>query len=154
MKPYESEDITSRPPEPTFFLDRTIDNPTVLNGLRSIGCSVIPHRELFKHDEDDNVWIEEVSKKGYIIITNDKKIRSRALEIKSVIIHKARMLCLTNGNMSSLTQLEVLKSGMGLIKKHIQSAQPPYIVRVRRGSGKNQKVSLNPLKLPIYNIKL
>ncbi len=73
MKPYELEDITSRPPEPTFFLDRTIDNPTVLNGLRSIGCSVIPHRELFKHDEDDNVWIEEVSKKGYIIITNDKK---------------------------------------------------------------------------------
>ena len=64
------------------------------------------------------------------------------------------MLCLTNGNMSSLTQLEVLKSGMGFIKKHIQSAQPPYIVRVRRGSGKNQKVSLNPLKLPIYNIKL
>jgi predicted nuclease of predicted toxin-antitoxin system len=149
MKPYESEDTTSRLPEPTFFLDRTIDNPTVLNGLRDIGCSVIPHHALFKHNEDDNVWIEEVSKKGYIIITNDKKISSRALEIKSVIIHKARMLCLTNGNMSSSTQLEVLKSGMGLIKKHIKEAVPPYIVRVRRGDGKIQKVSLNPLKLPI-----
>lgn len=151
MKPYESADITSKPPEPTFFLDRTIDNPIVLNGLRGIGCSVIPHHELFRHDEDDSVWIEEVSKKGYIIITNDKKIRSRALEIKSVIIHKARMLCLTNGNMSSSTQLEVLKSGMDLIKKHIQKAEPPYIVKVRRGDSKNQKVSLNPLKLPLDN---
>lgn len=154
MKPYESEDITSRPPEPCFFLDRTIDNRIVLEGLRELGCSVIPHRDMFKHDEDDDVWIEEVSKKGYIIITNDKKIRTRALEIKSVIIHKARMLCLTNGNMSSSTQLEVLKSGIGLIKKHIQNANPPYIVRVRRGSGKNQKVSLNPLKLPIDKFKL
>jgi hypothetical protein len=121
----------------------------VLEGLRELGCSVIPHRDLFKHDEDDDVRIEEVSKKGYIIITNDKKIRSRALEIKSVIVHNARMLCLTNGNMTPITALDVLKSGMGLIKKHIQIAEPPYIARVRRGDGKYQKVSLNPLKLPI-----
>lgn len=155
MKPFESEGITtSKQPEICFFLDRTTDNPTVLNGLRGIGCKVVAHHELFVHDEADTVWIEYVAKKGWTIITNDKKIRSHPLEIKAVVVYEARMLCLSSGNMKSDTTLNLLISAMNLIEEFTLKNEPPYITRIRRGTGKKERISLNSLKLPPLSLYL
>jgi predicted nuclease of predicted toxin-antitoxin system len=149
MKRYESEDTTSKQlKEICFFLDRTIDNPTVLNGLRELGFKVIPHRDKFKHNEKDHIWIEYVAKKNWVIITHDKAIKRRALEIKAVVIYKARMLCMTNGNMDKPAQLDVLTKGMKKIRNYIKQNEPPYIVRLHRGTGKKPQITLNALELP------
>ena len=45
-------------------------------------------------DTPDRVWIPEVTRHGMRIITRDKKIQSRLVEIEMVRAHKAKMFVL------------------------------------------------------------
>jgi hypothetical protein len=57
----------------------------------------------------DKVWIPEVARRGWLIITRDRHIQEHRLEIAAVRDHGARMIALTSDHARSVfDQLEVV----------------------------------------------
>lgn len=66
----------------------------MLNQLRSVGATVEHVGKAFPFGTEDHVWLSECGKRGWIILTRDKGIRRRRLEIDSIRDHGAAAFCL------------------------------------------------------------
>lgn len=67
----------------TFFTDRDLGKrfPAI---LRSAGISVEGHGDHFRDDAKDEDWIVEVGKRGWAVVTRDKRIRYKPNELAAV----------------------------------------------------------------------
>jgi len=66
--------------------------------LRGYGFDVKQHRDHFKDDEDDDVWIPDVKARGWLILSSDKRIARDALNVRAVIDCKAQVVTTSNNN--------------------------------------------------------
>jgi hypothetical protein len=58
---------------------------------------------------NDDEWIPEVTSRGWLIITRDRRIRTQPREIKAVLDHGARMVRLVGSDsVGTFSQLELL----------------------------------------------
>ncbi|MDG4832917.1 hypothetical protein O7627_26945 [Solwaraspora sp. WMMD1047] len=82
----------------------------------------------------DDVWIPIVSKQDWLIITRDRKIRSRPREIAAVRENNARMVALTGADATNtFSQLEVVMCRWRDITKCLD--QPgPFIYTATRST--------------------
>lgn len=73
-------------PEPrdTFFLDNCL-SPQLVEGLKVFGENVEHLRNGFPPNTPDTVWIPEVARRGWVLVTRDKHIRSKSLEIEALV---------------------------------------------------------------------
>lgn len=67
----------------TFFFDNNL-SPRLVAGLRGFGEDVQHLREAFPPDAKDPLWIPQVAAWGWILVTRDKRIRSRPLEAEAL----------------------------------------------------------------------
>ena len=67
----------------TFFTDRDLGKrfPAL---LRNAGISVEGHGDHFRDDAKDEDWIVEVGKRGWAVVTHDKRIRYKPNELAAV----------------------------------------------------------------------
>ena len=68
----------------TFFFDNNL-SPRLVAGLREFGEDVQHLREAFPPDTKDPVWIPQVAAWGWILVTRDKRVRSRPLEAEAIV---------------------------------------------------------------------
>lgn len=68
----------------TFFFDNNL-SPLLVAGLRGFGEDVQHLRDAFPQDTKDVVWIPQVAASGWILVTRDKRIRTRPLEAEALI---------------------------------------------------------------------
>ncbi len=66
--------------EPVFFLDRNLGRKTVPIALREAGFAVEVMDDHFPPRTVDQVWLEEVGRRGWVAVTLDEKSRSRHAE--------------------------------------------------------------------------
>lgn len=68
-------------------------------------CSIHPKTK-------DIVWLPEVAKAGWLIITRDQRIRQKRAELAAVKEHRAKVVAIVSGDatekMSTFAQLEIL----------------------------------------------
>lgn len=55
--------------QPVFFLDRNLGRSVVAEALREAGAHVEVHNEHFAQDERDDVWLDAVGARGWIVVT-------------------------------------------------------------------------------------
>jgi hypothetical protein len=67
----------------TFFFDRLIALGIAIQ-LREEGRDIRHLREIFAPGTKDEEWIPEVGKAGWVLITADRRIRSRKLQKKAL----------------------------------------------------------------------
>jgi hypothetical protein len=73
-------------PEPlVFFVDRSLGRHIIPNALRDAGALVELHDDHFSQDAKDQVWLAEVGKRGWVVLTKDKRLRYRALETNALM---------------------------------------------------------------------
>jgi uncharacterized protein with PIN domain len=60
-----------------FFLDRNLGTKQVAEALRQAGAIVEIHNDYFLPDANDEEWLPEVGKRGWIVLTKDDRIRYR-----------------------------------------------------------------------------
>lgn len=70
-------------PRDTFFFDNCL-SPQIVEGLKLFGEDVEHLRNSFAADTPDTIWIPEVAKRGWILITRDKAIRKKPLELEAL----------------------------------------------------------------------
>jgi hypothetical protein len=94
---------TSKPPpssdgRPVIFLDATFSSVRIAEFLSKWErWKVELHSRNFAPDCPDEVWIPEVAKRGWIIITGDKMIRRKPSTASAVKQHNAKVFILGQG---------------------------------------------------------
>ena len=72
-------------------------------------------------------------KQGWIVLTKDKNIRYRAIELQALLTAKVRAFVLTaRGDLSGSEVGQIFVKALPVMKKLCATTKPPFIARVSR----------------------
>jgi hypothetical protein len=116
--------------EPRFFFDRNLGK-RVPEALEREGWLVEKHDDHFKPDTSDDVLFREVSGRGWIFVTQDKRIRFRAAERRALLDYGLRTFSLVStANLSAGDTVEVLRRARDAIRKTVADIDGPFVVGI------------------------
>ena len=75
--PSGSRRASSKRQLPELFCDRSLGRIKVPSRLRAVHPVVIAHDDVFPQDTDDEVWLAEAGKRGWVVLMKDDRIRYR-----------------------------------------------------------------------------
>jgi hypothetical protein len=116
-----------------FFIDRSLGRHQVPQALRAVGLTVHSMAEIYGERAGqrlkDEVWLEDVGRRGWIVLMKDDAIRRRPAEREALIAGTVRAFCLTNAQLRGAQQAERLVANRDRILA--QARHPgPYIFGV------------------------
>jgi hypothetical protein len=111
-KPKSKKRSGSKKPKPlhkgfTLYLCNNIDYDDVANALERAGIRFKRHRDCFSPSAADTALLREIGRKGWILITADKKQRTRLLERRLIEQFKVREFVFTSGDIGDVGELLV-----------------------------------------------
>jgi PIN like domain len=115
-----------------FFADRDLGRYEFPGSLRSAGIVVHAHADHFEQRTPDAEWLPRVAEKGWIVLTNDRKIRSRALEVQAVMTSSARVLALIGGSLPAAELARNFLNTFGKVEAFVAAHPAPWIARLYR----------------------
>jgi predicted nuclease of predicted toxin-antitoxin system len=122
-----------KPPDPfVVFLDRSLGKQVIATALRTAGFQVEVHDDRFRVDAQDQEWLTEVGRKGWIVLTKDKKIKYRMVELAAVVAAEAKVFTLSAGSVQGSEMADIFVRAMPKIKAYVETNTPPYIVRISK----------------------
>jgi hypothetical protein len=116
-----------------FFIDRSLGRHQVPQALRDAGLTVHTMAEVYGEMAGqrlkDEVWLEDVGRRGWVVLMKDDAIRRRPAEREALIASAVRAFCLTNAQLRGAEQAERLVTNRHRIIA--QARRPgPYIYGV------------------------
>lgn len=124
----------SKPPEPfVFFLDRSLGKIKIAEALRSAGVFVRVHADHFQEDEKDEVWLSDVSRRGWVVLAKDQALRYNAVERRALLSGGVRAFILTSGNLTGDEMAAIFLAALPKMNRLLRKHQGPFIARVTRG---------------------
>jgi len=132
----------SKPPDnPVFFIDEALGGHQISAALRAAGENVEVHNDVFPSGTPDVEWLEYAGRNKRLVITKDKRIRYRSVEINTIRKHGVMVFRFASGNLSGRQMAEILEKAKDRIKKYAARHRGPFIVTLSR-EGK-----LNPVDI-------
>ena len=92
------------------------------------------HEDYFPLDAKDEVWLAEVGRRGWIVLTKDRKIRYRAIERIALLNARVGAFILTAGNFKGEDMAAVFVKALPQIQKFLRKHERPFIANIT-GSG-------------------
>ena len=122
------------PPEPlVFFVDRSLGRHVIPNALRAAGAQVELHDDHFSQDAQDQVWLAEAGKRGWVVLTKDKHLRYRAVETNALMSAKVRAFVLTaRGDLSGVEIGQIFVKALPAMRRLCATVSPPFVAHVSR----------------------
>ena len=119
-------------PEPlVFFVDRSPGRRVIPNALRDAGARVELHDDHFSQDAQDQVWLAEAGKRGWVVLTKDKHLRYRAVETNALMSAKVRAFVLTaRGDLSGLEIGETFVKALPRMRILCTTDLRPFVAHV------------------------
>ena len=135
-----------------FFIDRCLGNK-LADTLRNVGARVEIHDDHFSQDSYDKDWLRIVAERNWVVLTKDKKIASRPLELLAVAQGNVRLFVFVDGDVSGVVVAQGFVKVLEKMQRFIRWNQAPLIAKVYQ-SGlvkpcKNQKELLRMLPKPV-----
>lgn len=75
-------------------------------------------------------WLPDVGRNGWVLITKDKNIRKRPLELQALRESGVRAFVLTSGGLNGEDQARVFKEALPAMLRLLRRTKPPFIARV------------------------
>ena len=116
--------------ETVFFIDRSLGIDPDRMALTKCGLVVEIHDDHFARDEEDRVWLRTVGERGWVVLTNDQRLRYRPLEIAALRASKARVFVLTAGNLRGIEIAEAFLAAIPRICRVLHTLSGPFVARV------------------------
>jgi len=85
----------------------------------------------------DEIWLPTIGKKGWILLTSDKRIRYNALEKLAIEENAIREFVFTSGNMSGSDMAQALEVALPKIRRFCRKLDPPFIASITRSGEVN-----------------
>jgi predicted nuclease of predicted toxin-antitoxin system len=125
--------LSLKPPDPfVIFLDRSLGKQVIATTLRSSGFQVEVHDDHFSTDAKDQEWLTDVGREGWVVLTKDKKIKYRKVELAAVIAAHAKVFTLSAGSLQGSEMADIFIKAIPKIKAYVEANIPPYIVRISK----------------------
>jgi predicted nuclease of predicted toxin-antitoxin system len=116
----------------TWFLDRNLGRHVVADALRQAGVDVEVHDDHFRRDAEDEEWLREVGRRGWVVLTRDRRIRYRSHERAALIQAGVRAFVLVAGNLSGREMAAVFVKALPAMRRFMVRHPPPFIAKVTR----------------------
>ena len=84
-----------------FFIDRCLGRK-LADSLRNAEATVEIHDDHFSQDLNDEDWLRIVGESNWVVLTKDKKIASRPLELLAVAQGNVRLFAFVGGDVSGV----------------------------------------------------
>jgi predicted nuclease of predicted toxin-antitoxin system len=125
-----------------FFRDRCLGKK-LADSLRNVGATVEIHDDHFKQDINDQDWLRIVGERNWVVLTKDKKIASRPLELLAVARGNVRLFAFVDGDVPGDVMAQAFVNALEKMQRFIRGNPAPFIAKVDK-SGlvkpcKNQK---------------
>jgi hypothetical protein len=124
---------TEKPPDAfVFFLDRNLGTKQVANALRLASAVVEIHNDHFPPGADDEEWLPEVGRRGWIVLTKDDRIRYRTPERIALMKARVALFALASGNLRGEEMAQAFVKALPRMHRFLAKYHPPFIARVTR----------------------
>jgi hypothetical protein len=99
----------------------------------SAGLTVKRHDEHFASDTLEEVWLEEIGKRGWIALSHDRRIRYKPNESNAVLHHGVGLLLII-GKAPFAELAKAFVNTVPAIEGFLRRHKPPFIAKVFRPS--------------------
>src|SRR5262245_13716508 len=94
------------------------------------GAPVETHTAHFKSDEEDHVWLQSVGQRNWTVLTADRNITHRRLELAAVCDAGVRLFALRDGNLSGPAMADAITSGLRKLARIARNERPPFLALI------------------------
>lgn len=135
-----------QPDQLTFFLDRSLGKELIAKALRDAKVSVEVHDDCFMSNARDEDWLFEVGKRGWIVLTKDRRFHTRVLEITSIASSRAKVFKLTAANIQGTDMAAIFVKAIRKITRVAIGNPGPFIATVSKSGKVSVVMSSSKLK--------
>jgi hypothetical protein len=111
----------------TFFLDRASESNSLRNALQAAGARVETHRANYRDDEADEVWLDEVGRNGWIIVSQNQ---FNELERRAIRNANGRAFLIVHGNMKGDDEAAMVVAALPKMLRILKVTKRPFIARI------------------------
>ena len=90
------------------------------------------HDDHYPQDAVDTKWLPEVARRGWIILTKDKDIRHRKLELNAVLDNNAYVITFGAGDWNADEMAYALKKALSKLRRNVARYYPPFLAQIGR----------------------
>ncbi len=113
-----------------IFIDRSIPK-SVATALKAVRDDVLWLDDYFPHDTKDADWLPIAGQNDWLVITRDKKIRTRPGERRAILENNVGCFCLTQKQDPTRWQyLKLLVQTLDQMESSFATTPRPFIYRV------------------------
>ena len=127
-----------------LFVDEGMGRYIVPEAIRKAGHVAHAHLDHFPQGTPDVAWIEDVTKRGWVIVGKDKGHRFEPLEMLAIQRTGARMFTLASGKRSGPENAEAIVKALKAMERFDAAHAPPYIARITRSGTVESIYAPNP----------
>ena len=113
-----------------FFIDRCLGRRVVASALRAVGARVEIMDDHFPPNVEDAVWLAEVGRRGWIVLSKDAAIRHNHIEVLALLRANAHAFLLTAANCTGQEMAAAFVEALSQIENIVRKRQPPLIATV------------------------
>src|SRR6185437_5259647 len=118
---------------PTFFLDENhCGNPHLHAVFIAAGVPFEKHTDYFSRGVDDTVWIPEIARRHWAVLTADTRIRHNALERDAVKRHRLRFFYFARNDFAGVEMGEILRKALPRMIAIGNRELPPFAASISR----------------------
>jgi len=104
----------------------------VAEALSRAGVKVRVHRDCFSPGTPDEIWLAQVGRNGWAVLTKDTRIRYRETEKSALLEAKVPAFVLTGKALDGEQMAAAFVAALPKIERYIEQFAPPFIARVTR----------------------
>jgi hypothetical protein len=143
----QSGGSTTRPSLPedfVLYLDENLHNcKPILDALTQQGVKHERHGSHFSAGTEDTIWLPFVGKRGWLLVTKDKRIRFNELERAAVLENDVREFYFTSGNYSGAEMAVILIEALPEMIKICEKHDAPFIASITKSGKINLRFPLS-----------
>lgn len=123
-----------------IFVDRSIPK-AVAEALKQVRDDVVWLEDRFPHDTKEVVWLREAGAQGWLVVSRDKKIRTRPGERREIIANRVGCFILSqHQNFTRWGYLKLLAATLEEMERLFAETERPFIYTVD-STGKFRRVA-------------
>ena len=127
-------------PDIEFFVDRCLGSVVVASALRLAGAKVHCLEPEFAADCEDEVWLNVVGGRGWVVLTKDDRLRTNLLEVSQIEANAIRVFTLPRGDWLASEMATIAVAALPTMLRIARHRPGPFVMRLSGQGGQPREL--------------